>query len=579
VTTEPGNGRDASAGTPAQGAPGDDRFTALVQDHFDALMVARPTLATHLEIHRHDGELADLSLERMEDVIGGERRFLSELESIDPARLSDALRFEHALALHASRHRLFDLEVHRTWSRRPSASDDIGDGLFLLLSREFAPLAERLERMTERLEAAPRALLQVRSRVTEPPVRLWCQQEMRAAQRLPTLIGEVEAAGRSTWDSGSAELRRLERAAVAAREGLADYSTWIATLLPTAVERFALGAGDLETLLRLRDLDGLDGDAILAIGEEQLREQHAERQAAGRQIDPDASEDEIVARVKSDHPADFAEALVRYRADMLAARDFIVEHDLATLPPDETLAVVPTPEHLRSLIPFAAYFAPAAFDPVRQGVYVVTPSVDGDPRAMREHNRSSIVNTSIHEAYPGHHHQLSAALSSRTPSRLLVEAPEFVEGWGMYCERMMREHGFRDSPAERVAMATDAVWRSARIVLDIRLHRGKIGVPEAIDFLIAHTGFERPHATAEVERYTRVPGYNLSYMLGRVMLMRLREEEARRLGSHYSERALHDALLFSGSLPIAFHRRLLWGEGGGPTTPPGREPYPTPRRD
>jgi uncharacterized protein (DUF885 family) len=542
-------------------------------------MAARPVLATHFGVHRHDGELADLSREAMEAHIAAERRFLSELESIDTGALSERSRFEHRLALHTSRRSLFDHEVHRAWERRPSACDEIGDGLFLLLAREFAPLQERLERITERLEAAPRALLEVRGRMGADPVRSWSEQEMRTARRLPALIAQVVGAGRSTWDDGAPELRRLERAGQRTQEALDDYAGWIEGLLPRTVEDFALGRADLETLLRLRDLAGLDGDAILSIGEQQLVEQHAERRAAGREIDPDASESEIVDRVKSDHPADFDEALERYRGDMLAARAFIREHDVATLPPGETLHVVPTPEHLRSLIPFAAYFAPAAFDLVRQGVYVVTPSVDGDPRAMREHNRSSIVNTSVHEAYPGHHHQLSAALASPSVSRLLVDAPEFVEGWGMYCEHMMREHGFRDSPAERVAMATDAVWRSARIVLDIRLHRGEIGVREAIDFLVEHTGFERPHARAEVERYTRVPSYNLSYMLGRVMLLRLRDDEAARLGSRFSERAFHDALLFSGSLPVAFHRRLLRGEGGGPTTPPGREPYPAGRRD
>ena len=88
----------------------------------------------------------------------------------------------------------------------------------------------------------------------------------------------------------------------------------------------------------------------------------------------------------------------------------------------------------------------------------------------------------------------------------------------MYCEQMMREHGFEDTPAHRVIVATDAIWRACRIILDIRLHRGEIGVDEAIDFLVEHTGFERPDARAEVHRYTPDAGYNLSYLLGKVAL-------------------------------------------------------------
>ena len=235
-----------------------------------------------------------------------------------------------------------------------------------------------------------------------------------------------------------------------------------------------------------------------------------------------------------------------------------------TVPPDERVDVIATPPYLRGVLPFAAYFQPPRWDPSPVGIYVVTPDVDGDPGAMREHYRASISNTSIHEAYPGHHLQL--ALAARHPSltRAEVSAPEFEEGWGMYSEQMMREQGFDDGPEFRVALATDAIWRAARIVLDVRMHRGEVSIDEAADFLIEHTGFERPNALAEARRYTYTPTYNLSYLLGKVLLLALRDEERRRLGAAFSLRAFHDALLRGGSLPISFHRRALRGEGISP---------------
>jgi uncharacterized protein (DUF885 family) len=117
-------------------------------------------------------------------------------------------------------------------------------------------------------------------------------------------------------------------------------------------------------------------------------------------------------------------------------------------------------------------------------------------------------------------------------------------------------------------MYTDAVWRACRIILDVRLHRGDIGTDDAIDFLVEQTGFERPNATAEVHRYTYTPTYQLSYLLGKVMLLRLREDEQRRLGSRFSLKRFHDSLVYAGSLPISFHRRLLAGEGGGAASAP-----------
>jgi uncharacterized protein (DUF885 family) len=140
---------------------------------------------------------------------------------------------------------------------------------------------------------------------------------------------------------------------------------------------------------------------------------------------------------------------------------------------------------------------------------------------------------------------------------MLTDAPEFVEGWGMYSEQMMREEGFDDGPAFRTAMYTDAIWRACRIVLDVRMHRGELTPQEATDFLVEHTGFELANARAEVRRYTYTPGYQLSYLLGKVLILGLREEEKRRRGAAFSLRDFHDTLLRNGSLPISFHRRLL----------------------
>jgi uncharacterized protein (DUF885 family) len=421
--------------------------------------------------------------------------------------------------------------------------------------------------MTARLEAVPAALRQVRDRAGPDTVRLWMEQEARSAAELPSLLRDIVASAGTVWLAGTAPLRRLEAAAGAAETALLDYAAWIEGRLDDCGARTALGPDELDRLVGLRAFDGLTTDDILAIGLEQLESQHEARRRAGREIDPALSEAEVVERVKAAGPDDFAAALRAYREAMLRARAFVEERDLATLPSGDILEVVPTPVYMRRMLPLAAYFDPAAFDRPVRGTYVVTPSVDDGPDALLEHNWSSIVNTSVHEAYPGHHLQLTAALATPTPARLMVEAPEFVEGWAMYCEQMMLEQGFEDSPERRVIVATDAIWRAARIVLDIRLHRGQLSLDEGVDFLVEHTRFVRPVAKAEVERYTTAPGYNLSYLLGKVLLLRLRADEQARRGRAFSLKAYHDALLYSGSLPISFHRRLLAGEGGGPTAP------------
>jgi uncharacterized protein (DUF885 family) len=339
------------------------------------------------------------------------------------------------------------------------------------------------------------------------------------------------------------------------------YTTWLEGTRAGGTDEWAIGRERHDRMVDLRAFDGLDADAILELGHRKLAEERAARAAAAREIDPSADEADVIARVKSDHAASFAGALEAYQVAMRRARAHLVERGLVSLPDDERIDVIETPEYLRNVIPFAAYFAPAAFDVGSKGIYVVTPSVRDDPNAMREHNRASISNTSIHEAYPGHHLQLDVGRRHPSLTRLLADAPEFVEGWGMYSELMMREQGFDDGPEYRLMLHTDAIWRACRIILDVRLHRGELTVDEGVDFLIDQTRFERDNARSEVEWYTYRPTYPLSYLLGRTLLLDLRADEQRRLGDAFSLRAFHDTLLRNGSLPISFHRRLLAGEG------------------
>lgn len=544
----------------ADAGPLDDRFYDLVEARVRRVFADSPVLATYFGIHDFDHLLGDPGRDQVEEEIAADTAHLAAIEAIDPAGLSAAVRFERDLELHNLRLQLFQADEVRQWERRATAAGELGDAVFSLFARGAAPLAERLERIASRLEAAPAYLLASRTRATRPQVAAWQRVEQRYAQGLPGLFGEVRAAGDGVL--GDAAAARLARAIDGANAALEDHAAWVAQTLETAADDWPLGREPYDELLRRRALDDLDADAILEIGWDQLRRNHEGRRAALRELDADADEASLIDRIKSDHPASFADALDGYKETMRRAKAYLVERDLVTIPAGESLDVIPTPEYLRSVIPFAAYYSPARFDADTRGIYIVTPAVDDDPNALREHYYGSISNTSIHEAYPGHHLQFAVADQNPSLTRLLTEAPEFVEGWGMYSEQMMREEGFDAGPVFRAAMYTDAIWRSCRIILDIRMHRGELTEDEATDFLVEHTSFETPNARAEVRRYTYTPGYQLSYLLGKVLILGLREEEKRRLGDGFSLKGFHDALLRHGSIPVSFHRRLLRTDGG-----------------
>ena len=540
--------------------PLDGQFYDLVETRFRRLLRENPVLATYAGVHTEDDRLGDGNRDSVLQEIADERAHLAAIEALDESGLSGDVRFERDLETHNVRRQLFDQEVRRLWERRSTAMDTVGDALFLLFARDFAPLPERLASIIGRLEAVPQFLTDSRTRAAVPQVRLWQRLEIDSASQLPGLFGEILNAARSELHPPA--LKRLESAITAARGAIDDYQAWLRDSLASGTDDWALGRERYDELVGLRAFDGLDADAILEIGWEQLARNKEGRAAAAREIDPSLPEAEVIDRIKSDHPKTFADALDAYRDAMFRARQHLIDHDIVTIPPGERISVIETPEYLRNVVPFAAYFDPPKFDTNPSGIYIVTPSVDASAGAMREHNYSSISNTSVHEAYPGHHLQLTWASRHPSLTRLTTDAPEFVEGWGMYSEQMMREQGFDDAANFRLNVYTDAIWRACRIILDIRMHRGEIGADEATAWMVEQTNFEAPNARAEVNRYTYTPTYQLSYLLGKVLILQLRADEQRRLGDAFSLRQFHDRLMENASLPISFHRRLLGAQPG-----------------
>ncbi|MGZ8562786.1 MAG: DUF885 domain-containing protein [Candidatus Limnocylindria bacterium] len=531
----------------------DARFDRTIDRWFRDQVAMHPEIATFFGLHDHDGELSSGGRDAIDEEVAFYRRTIDELSAVDPGELTPERALDRDLAIHQARLGFFWQTEYRTWAGSSEAAGHIGEALFPLFTRDFAPLPERIESIASRLEAAPRYLRESRERVTEP-VQLWTEIDIQSTEMLPGFLDTILAAARSETDD-DAGTRRLEAAVDAARRALGDHLDWLRSdVLPRPEGAWTAGPEQFEEMIRLRELEA-DGDEILAVGEDLLVSEKAARDAICAEIDPTLSLDEVADLVKDDHAATFAESLHEYRAAMDAARAFVVEHDIATPPDEDHLNVIETPSFVRHLIPFAAYYEPARFDPSPVGTYIVTPP--SSPDMMREHNRSSINNTSVHEAYPGHHLQLSAAITNPSLVRLFSGAPEFAEGWAFYCERMMKEAGFDDTPKGWYIVHTDAIWRATRIILDVSLHRGRIGFDDAVDRLVAETGFERPAALAEVKRYTSTPTYQLSYLFGRHMIEKLKSDVQARDGRDFSAKRFHDTLIYGGTMPVSYARRLF----------------------
>jgi uncharacterized protein (DUF885 family) len=245
-------------------------------------------------------------------------------------------------------------------------------------------------------------------------------------------------------------------------------------------------------------------------------------------------------------------------AEILATTRAAVDRAEAAVPDwfglrhTEPCEVRPVPRHEEQNAPFAYYQWPAA-DGSRPGIYFVnTFRAEGRPRY-------EVVPTACHEAVPGHHLQLSVAqrLEGLPAFRRLVPVPAYAEGWGLYAETLGEEMGLYGDDLDRLGARSIDALRSCRLVVDTGLHALGWTRQQAIDFVVAHSAVSPERAANEIDRYLAWPGQALSYKLGQLELLRLRAEARSRRGAGFDIRRFHDAVLGSGSLPLAALREVL----------------------
>lgn len=542
-------------------------FKRTMEDMFEEFMEFDPTWATYFGIHKYDSLMPDGSKASLEDWKNTLKSYKERLENFRGADL-DSISIDLKLARDIIDLELFDLEEWKIWSKFPEGPVKVGDGLFLLLARDYPPAEKRMKSLSERINRSVQFLEGIKERL-EDPVKIYCKIALESTRRLPHFLSYILEEAKKHLRNR--ELNLLKKRIRRLEEKLEDYESWLEYKMQDARKDFAIGHEMLERRLELRGIE-MDIDSILKLGQEYLQKEKKKLNRLARKIDANKSVEEITQELKKNHPRSFSGALEEYRREISRARYFVEKQDFASLPQNEELRVQKTPHFLRHVTPFAAYFRPAKFDENQVGIYMVTPPEDEG--MMKEHNYYSISNTSIHEAYPGHHLQLTIANQHPSLIRLLSEGTEFVEGWAHYCEEAVKDLGYNDTPQHRFLQTLDLVWRAARIIVDIRLSCGEMSFEEAVNFLVEQTEMEREGAKAEVKRYTYTPGEPLSYLLGKHLIGKLREKTEEKLGDDFELKWFHDRMLKNGVIPIKYLRVILKEKVNQRLIQTGKKSYP-----
>ena len=558
---------DRPAQPPPSGAgPGDAAFTELARQILDDHHKRHPSAATDLGLHQYDAELEDASEAAIHAESQALQQFRTKLAAIDAATLTTDRQLDREQLQRALDAGVLALDRIRQWAKDPdSYSGAITNSAYVIMKRNYAPASERLTALIAREKKMPGVLLEARKNLGSPP---GIYTEIAIEQidgNIRFFKNDLPAAFTEVSDKALLDAFRKSNDDVIG--ALGDYKTYLQkTLLAKSTGSFAYG--DEVYRLALADYEMIDMSPadLLSTAEADRRKNEAAFQATARQIDANKSADQVLAAMQADHPP--ADKLLQATQDTLdSIRQFIVDHHIITIPPSDPAKVKETPPFMRSTTS-ASMDTPGPFERAKLVAYynmtLPDPRWSAAERAdfMRQWYYAAIANTSVHEVYPGHYTQFLYAKDFPSDVRKVYGAASNAEGWAHYAEQMMLDEGFHaGEPKYRLAQLQDALLRDVRFIVGIKMHVQGMDVGEATKLF--ETAGHQPHpvAVSEAKRGTSDALYGY-YTMGKLMILKLREDYKAKKGSGYSLRGFHDAFIRIGPLPLPLIRRAMLGDVG-----------------
>ncbi|MGH7543119.1 MAG: DUF885 domain-containing protein [Gemmatimonadota bacterium] len=542
-----------------------DDFESAVDDFFERYFEFYPTIAAGAGLHEYDGRLGPRDAESIRawlaDLEVLERRFAT----METTALTDDQRLDRDLILREIRGDRFWLEEVGTWRSDPRFYASQWD-LTLLLLLDYAPLAERMQAIVSRLEGFPDMVAAARANIEDPP-RPFVETALITYRGWPTFLENDLTEALSPVEDPALPAR-FAAARDRAVQAIAGYRDHLETeILPSADGEFALGVARYEAMNAL--LSGLDVPVaeLKAIGEAELARLQGLADSLAETIAPEVPAEGRVSAafdtLGQDRPA--PDAIVATAAQVIdSLKTFVRVRRIGTLLEGDV--------EVREIPPFArtnfAYiWIPGSFErSAKTGLYFIQPVEDGwSERVVREflarNNDWSIMNTSGHEAYPGHYHHFNHVHRAPTKTQRLLTAYVTIEGWAHYAEEMSWREGLAGSDARLgLAVVQDALLRTVRYLASIGLHTEGMTVDEAETLFRSVAFQDSVNARQQALRGTYDPEY-LNYTLGKLMIRELRSDAraaAEAAGGAFDMTAFHDDFMSRGAPPVPWiGRRLL----------------------
>jgi len=553
---------------PALAQSAEEDFTELREEVWQWTLDNSPDLATSIGDRRGDGRLDDNSLAAYDAQLAQTQAFLARLEAIDAGELPEGLRIDYALLARDFNDRLeaarFDQSRYIVFTNRGGPQEAIAGlpyGSPLFTAQDYASYLGRLEAFPAYVaNVISRSETAVEMGLTQP-----CEPMEGYENSITGLIAESpeESVWWSAFASRPATISPSEWAALEARgvaaipqgafAGLRNFADFYTQeYAPACRTDAAPGVGGTPEgqeyyAYRVRSFTTTDmtPQQVHDLGLSEVARIRAEMEAVAAEAGF-ASREAFIEHLRTDpqyYPTD-EESYLQYTAALAKEIDGWMPRLFGRLPRlPYTVQPIPAASAPGNT---TAYYEPGSVATGQPGIYRLN-LTELDQRPLWE-----LPALGVHEAVPGHHHQI--ALQQELDIHPLRARgtffTAFIEGWGLYSERLGIEMGLYDTPAKQMGRLSYEMWRANRLVVDTGIHAMGWSRQQAVDYMLENTALSEGNISAEVNRYITWPGQALAYKLGELKIRELRARAEAALGEDFDLRAFHDTVLENGSVPL-----------------------------
>lgn len=547
-------------------ASGDAAFDKLSEEYLKGYLAWRPQSGTYLGLHEYDGKITDYSKASIDAEVARLKEFDKKFAEVDSASLSKKKYYDLQMLKLAVKNELFSIEDLHYYTTNPMAYAGAID-VNIYIKRNFAPIEQQIKSIIAIENEAPKLFEAAKANLADSLSKPHTDLAISIAKGSASFLEkDVLVALKDVKDT--ALMRTFNEANKKAIDAINGYVTFLEKeKLPKTHNHYAIGADNYKKMLLYGEGITMTPDEILAIGIKELKEEQARFDAAAKIINPNKKPVDVYNDMQKEHPT-AANLIPDSKKHLESIRQFLIDKKIITMPSEVRVKVEETLPYLRETST-ASMDTPGPFEEkATEAYYYITPVNLKWPAAQQEDwlaqfNYYGTDIVSIHEAYPGHYTQfLHLNASDASKVQKIFGSYAFIEGWAHYTEKMMVDAGFEQdgdsikAAKYRLAQSGEALLRLCRLYVSINTHCHGMKLADATKFFMDNWHQGEKSSSQEAIRGTFDPGY-LFYTLGKLQILKLREDYKKQEGDNYSLQKFNDAMTDNGMPPIRIMREIL----------------------